>query len=497
MKNNFTKEIAKLNRENNKLIKEEKRLKIKLKEEENEILNLKSKLKSEISNVTFEKLIICKEISLLHLGNKKNIDIKNNNKYSAYKNISEELNNRENKKSKEKSADFYTKNNLIYSTYSNKNKNSKSNILSNKPNNSNNKNNKNYKNQNKNYYISNIIDFIHEQNEYYSPSNFNKIDSTSFKQENPEKSKSKKSSPSSQNKLFSTINNNNYNRNNSQVMINVNTNIINSNGSVEKFKLYKKIKDYHKIFERKINEITRNVIPKSIKRTLSAFQNRRHSSPNFYDGNRQGQYSSINKQINKNTNKKMKKSTTPKKNKHINSKNKNYNNISIYSNGKKTINNFRKKTPHRIVRQRKEISPNLKMSHYCYSNSNSYTKLQSKDNLKNNKNNSNYIRIMKKSNLSNNNTSKIASNNISNFNSNNLTKNHIKIQNLLNNLGNNDYNHFKKLNHNIYGIINNGLIIGNIKSKTGVNTINSSVSNHSTLRKFKYNVSNNSVKPAY
>ena len=104
---------------------------------------------------------------------------------------------------------------------------------------------------------------------------------------------------------------------------------------------------------------------------------------------------------------------------------------------------------------------------------------------------------MKKNSLSNNNASKIASNNVSNFNSNNLFKNHIKIQNILNNLGNNDYNNFKKLNHNniFDGIINNGLNIGNIKSKSGVNTINSSISNHSTLRKFKYNPSNNVIQP--
>ena len=449
-------------------MKEEKRLKIKLKEEENEIIHLKSKLKSETNNVIFEKLIICKENSLLHLPNKKYIDNKTNKRHISYKNILEESNNKDNKILKEK-IEIINKNN---SNYSSKNKKSKTNLLSNENNGNINKNKNNkYQLSNINMSkmknnISHVIDYIHLPNDYYSPSNYNKIDSTFFKQENQEISK--KSSPTSQNKLFSTINNNNCNRNNSQVMINVNTNIINSNGPIEKFKLYKKIKDYHRIFERKINEITRNIIPKSIKRTLAAFQNRRHSSPNFYDYHRQNQYSNINNQINKNSNSniKKKKTSTPKKNKDINSSTKNYSNISINSNGKKTINNFRKKTPHRIVRQRKEISPNLKMNHYLYSSSNSNTKLQSKDNLKNNKNkNNNYIRIMKKNNISNNNTSKISSNNVSNFNSNNLFKNHIQIQNLLNNLGSNDFNNFKKLNHNniFDGIINNNLIIGNIK----------------------------------
>lgn len=339
--------------------------------------------------------------------------------------------------------------------------------------------------------INNIIDFIHDQNDIYSPSNFIKIDSTSFKKENQQKSKSKSkdSSPSSQNKFkYSTINNNS-NRNNSQVMINVNTNIINSNGSIEKFKFFKKIKDYHRIFDRKLNEMTRNIIPKSIKRTLSAFQNRRHSSPNFYDNHRQDEYSNINKNFSKSssTNLKKKKRITQNKNRQANTTNKKYNNISVHSNQKKSINNFRKKTPHRVITQRKEISPNLKINHYLYSSSNSNTKHQSKDNLKSSKNNSNHIRIIKKNSLSNN-TSNIFANN-SNFNTNNLINNHTKIQNLLNNHhhGNNNFNNFKKINNYdiIDGILNNGgLIVTKNKIKSGINTINS---NHSSLRKFKYN----------
>ena len=274
-------------------MKEEKRLKIKLKEEENEIIHLKSKLKSETNNVIFEKLIICKENSLLHLPNKKYIDNKNNKRHISYKNILEESNNKDNKILKEK-IEIINKNN---SNYSSKNKKSKTNILSNENNGNINKNKNNkYQLSNINMSkmknnISHVIDYIHLPNDYYSPSNYNKIDSTFFKQENQEISK--KSSPTSQNKLYSTINNNG-NRNNSQVMINVNTNIINSNGSIEKFKFFKKI------FDRKVNEMTRNIIPKSLKRTISAFQYRRHSSPNFYDNHRQKEYSTINKNFTKN-----------------------------------------------------------------------------------------------------------------------------------------------------------------------------------------------------
>jgi hypothetical protein len=324
--------------------------------------------------------------------------------------------------------------------------------------------------------ITNILDFFHDQNDCYSPCNFNPIDSTSFKKDNQVKSKSKESSPSSQNKLkSSTINNNNTNRNNSQVMINVNTNIINSNGSIEKLKIFKKIKDYHKIFDKKLNEMTRNIIPKSIKRTLSAFQNRRNSSPNFYDNNRQ----LSSKHVNKNSNLKKKKIITPNKNKQINSTtNKKYHNISVHSSGKMSINNFRKKTPHRVIAQRKEITPNLKINRHLYSSSNSNNK-QSK--LKNSSSNQN--KIIKKNSLSNN-TTNIASNNNSNYNSNNIVKNHNKIKDLLNNHNNSNFNHFKKLNHNIDGILNNALANAKIKSRSGANTINSSSANNHNLRKF-------------
>ena len=182
---------------------------------------------------------------------------------------------------------------------------------------------------------------------------------------------------------------------------------------------------------------------------------------------------------------------SPNKNKQVNSTNKNYNNISLHSNRKKSINNFRKKTPHRVVTQRKEISPNLKISHYLYSSSNSKSKQQSKDNLKNNKNGSNHIRIIKKNSISNN-TSNIFANS-SNFNTNNLIKNHSKIENLLNSHQNSNFNNFKKVNnYNIIdGILNNGgLIVSNSKSKLGISTINSNISNHSSLRNFKYSSSN-------
>ena len=146
-----------------------------------------------------------------------------------------------------------------------------------------------------------------------------------------------------------------------------------------------------------------------------------------------------------------------------------------------SINNFRKKTPHRVITQRKEITPNLKINRHLYSSSNSNNK-QSK--LKNSSNNQN--RIIKKNSLSYNSSNIASNNNNSNYNSNNIVKNHNKIKDLLNSHNNSNFNHFKKLNHNniIDGILNNALVNANIKSRSGANTINSSSVNNHNLRKF-------------
>ena len=87
---------------------------------------------------------------------------------------------------------------------------------------------------------------------------------------NNKKIKIKNSSPHIQHKYkYSTISNSNCSRNNSQVLINVNTNIINSTNSIEKLKLYKKIKYYNQIFSQKIIEMSRNIVPTSKKRNSS------------------------------------------------------------------------------------------------------------------------------------------------------------------------------------------------------------------------------------
>ena len=333
--------------------------------------------------------------------------------------------------------------------------------------------------------MTNIMDFLNEPNDCFTPYNINKLDSTSYKNDNKKLLRSKEISPSPQDKLkYSTINHTNK-RNNSQILLN-------PNGNMEQIKLYRKIKDYNKLFDRKLSQITRNIMPKSIRRTLSAFQNIRNSSPNFYDSYRNICSNNI-KNINQNSNLSLK-----RKNKYrqLNSSNSNinYHNISANSNKKNSINYFRKKTPHRVNSQRKEITPNLKINnnfHNLYSNSNSKGKMLFNDNLRSSLDKSNHKRQFKKINISNVNNISAPNNH---FNSYNSTKDSNKVKNLINN--DNNLKNNNKINYNnnlIDGMLNNVLIIANIKNKFEVNTVSHGANKHSSFKKFKYNLSGNSV----
>ena len=332
--------------------------------------------------------------------------------------------------------------------------------------------------------MTNIMDFLNEPNDCFTPYHINKLDSTSYKNENKKLLKSKETSPSPQDKLkYSTINHTNK-RNNSQILLN-------PNGNMEQIKLYRKIKDYNKLFDRKLSQITRNIMPKSIRRTLSAFQNIRNSSPNFYDSYRNICSNNI-KNMNKNSNLSLKRKNKYRQLNSSNSNN-NYHNISANSNKKKSINYFRKKTPHRVNSQRKEITPNLKINnnfHNLYSNSNSKGKMLFNENLRSSLDNSSHKRQFKKINISNVNNISAPNNN---FNSYNSTKDSNKVHYLINNDNNLKNN---KINHNnnlVDGMLNNVLIIANIKNKFEVNTVSHGANKHSSFKKLKYNLSGNSV----
>ena len=462
-----------------------KRSKIKIRQLNNEILSLSKRLKK--SNRIFDLLIINKEISISFVSKGKNKDKKYSEKQIKEYNDNSDANYNNLKIGKNKQKDKNNgKNNIsdkstrIKADYKTKSKNKKAN---------NSNLNKNRMHLNYIYKIqrnmTNIMDFINDQNECFTPYHINKIDSGSLKNETKKKIRSRETSPSSQDKLkYSTVIQSNK-RNKSQILLN-------SGGNIEKIKLYRKIKDYHKLFDKKLSQITRNIMPKSIRRTLSAFQHIRNSSPNFYDS-----YRNLCNNNNINSNNKNSNLSLKRKNKYrqLNKSNstKNYHNISATSNKKYSINFFRKKTPNKVNSQRKEITPNIKIKnnfHNLCSNSNSKSKMQFNDNLRKSIDNSEQKKQFKKININNANNISAPINNLNSYNS---TKDSNKVKNLINK--DNILKNANKINNNniIDGMLNNILIIANIKNKFEVNTVSHGANKHNSFQKFKYNLSGNSV----
>ena len=462
-----------------------KRSKIKIRQLNNEILSLSKRLKK--SNRIFDLLIINKEVSISFVSKGKNKDKKYSEKQIKEYNDNSDANYNNLKIGKNKQKDKNNgKNNIsdkstrIKADYKTKSKNKKAN---------NSNLNKNRMHLNYIYKIqrnmTNIMDFINDQNECFTPYHINKIDSGSLKNETKKKIRSRETSPSSQYKLkYSTVIQSNK-RNKSQILLN-------SGGNIEKIKLYRKIKDYHKLFDKKLSQITRNIMPKSIRRTLSAFQHIRNSSPNFYDS-----YRNLCNNNNINSNNKNSNLSLKRKNKYrqLNKSNstKNYHNISATSNKKYSINFFRKKTPNKVNSQRKEITPNIKIKnnfHNLCSNSNSKSKMQFNDNLRKSIDNSEQKKQFKKININNANNISAPINNLNSYNS---TKDSNKIKNLINK--DNILKNANKINNNniIDGMLNNILIIANIKNKFEVNTVSHGANKHNSFQKFKYNLSGNSV----
>ena len=462
-----------------------KRSKIKIRQLNNEILSLSKRLKK--SNRIFDLLIINKEVSISFVSKGKNKDKKYSEKQIKEYNDNSDANYNNLKIGKNKQKDKNNgKNNIsdkstrIKADYKTKSKNKKAN---------NSNLNKNRMHLNYIYKIqrnmTNIMDFINDQNECFTPYHINKIDSGSLKNETKKKIRSRETSPSSQDKLkYSTVIQSNK-RNKSQILLN-------SGGNIEKIKLYRKIKDYHKLFDKKLSQITRNIMPKSIRRTLSAFQHIRNSSPNFYDS-----YRNLCNNNNINSNNKNSNLSLKRKNKYrqLNKSNstKNYHNISATTNKKYSINFFRKKTPNKVNSQRKEITPNIKIKnnfHNLCSNSNSKSKMQFNDNLRKSIDNSEQKKQFKKININNANNISAPINNLNSYNS---TKDSNKVKNLINK--DNILKNANKINNNniIDGMLNNILIIANIKNKFEVNTVSHGANKHNSFQKFKYNLSGNSV----
>ena len=444
-----------------------KKSKIKIKQLNNEIISLNKRLKKHKN--FFPSLIIDKGISIIFKSkiNNKDKEKKEENNIKEYNDNTWGINYNNFLIGKNKQKEKYIG--------INKNKNNKNEIKSSAKIYNANINKLNRNRMNINYInkiqknMKNIIDIFYEQNDNIIPYDLYQINSATSKNKNKNQIKTRDGSPSSIDKLkYSTINQSN-NKNRSQI-------IFKSNENLEKLKLYRKIKDYHKLFDKKIVEINKNIIPKSIRRTLSAFHNVRNSSPNFYDSYRNIYTNNI-KSMNKNSNFNLKRKN---KYKHLNiSNSNNYNNNSANSNQKKQINYFRKKTPHKINTQKREVTPSLKINNNFF---NMYYNSSSKNKMKFNGIDNSYHKKMQKSNISN--VSNISAPN-KNINLNNIIKEGNRIKNLSKNDKN--LNTYKiNLNNNIIdGMLNNVLIIANIKNKFELNSASHGVNKHSSFKKFK------------
>ena len=206
-----------------------KRSKIKIRQLNNEILSLSKRLKK--SNRIFDLLIINKEVSISFVSKGKNKDKKCSEKQIKEYNDNSDANYNNLKIGKNKQKDKNNgKNNIsdkstrIKADYKTKSKNKKAN---------NSNLNKNRMHLNYIYKIqrnmTNIMDFINDQNECFTPYHINKIDSGSLKNETKKKIRSRETSPSSQDKLkYSTVIQSNK-RNKSQILLN-------SGGNIEKIK---------------------------------------------------------------------------------------------------------------------------------------------------------------------------------------------------------------------------------------------------------------------
>lgn len=380
---NFQQKLNSWSKQKNNYIINEKNLKKKLEQKDKEIANLQNKLKHEKNNSSSNNIQSpnATKITSIFYSNheKENINFLKNNTIMNSNNKTEKTSNINNQKNSNKKESF---NNSLYST--------------------NGKNNNNINNN-----INNILDYLQRQNsDFYNSPSSNRANTSSVKKENiayntyiqkktPFQTKSKDSSPYSNNSINSQL-------------------LPNSKKTIEKFKLYKKISENKKLMNLKINEITRNK-EKILKRTLSAFNKKKNSSPNI----------------------RRKKTVTPNKNMRqrgmisgindSNDKNKNvtnyYQNNNYNINKTKTIdrnnynkvnNYFRKKTPNRI-NQKKGNTPNIKYNNY-YNNSNNSKKKKSNIVSNNsNKNNNNFFIAKNKddiNNIINNNISHILVNNI-------------------------------------------------------------------------------------
>ena len=130
------------------------------------------------------------------------------------------------------------------------------------------------------------------------------------------KKKDYKQNPNNNSSL--SITNNTYNMNKNNIMINLNPKNINTNMNLEKLKVQKKLYEYQKLIDQKLNELIKNK-HYFMQNNKNIFHIRRNSSPSYNNSQTKNTTSSIGLEYY--LKKSKKKSITPNTNSHLNKNN--------------------------------------------------------------------------------------------------------------------------------------------------------------------------------
>ena len=165
--------------------------------------------------------------------------------------------------------------------------------------------------------IININSYLQKN---FSSNNLRKNNSNNRQRKNYINTSSKKKDfkQNSNNNSSLSITNNTYNMNKNNIMINVNPKNISTNMNIEKLKVQKKLYEYQRLIDQKLNELIKNK-HYCAKNNKHAFHIRRNSSPNYNNSQRKNTSSSIGLEYYLKKNRK--KSITPNTNSHLNRNN--------------------------------------------------------------------------------------------------------------------------------------------------------------------------------
>ena len=293
-------ELNNYKKENNSYIKKEHMYKNQLNLKQKEITKLRSELKALNANSTINNrlnsnttmnnsnlsMLIKSKMnpnSTFYTMNKDEIDQNTKQKYEDIFNVYNQNLNNDNI--------YLNKNRTMSNIKPSRNKNYFTVI--NKPSNKNNNINNNISQLNT---IININSYLHKN---FSSNSIRKNNSNNNQRKNYINSRSKKKNfkqniNNSMNSSSLSITNNTYNMNKNNIMINLNPKSMNTNMNIEKLKVQKKLYEYQKLIDQKLNELIKNK-HYYIKNNKNSFHIRRNSSPNYNNSQRKNTSSSIGK----------------------------------------------------------------------------------------------------------------------------------------------------------------------------------------------------------